>query len=99
MKKALLLCAVVGVFATIVLAPSALGGNTPSGAGPAAPCGFGSCFVPQFTAVGQTNSYSGPLASEILFADCCTAGDNYKVSGKGPSFAGSVKWTSTGTLN
>jgi hypothetical protein len=99
MRKAIVLFAIVGALA-VVLAPGVSAGNTPSGNNGQVACGFGSCFVPSFTATLQTNSYSGPAASVVEFADCCTAGDTYKVTVKGPgAYSSTTKWTSTGALN
>jgi hypothetical protein len=75
--------------------------NTPRwhGSSPQAACGFGSCFVPNFNAAGDVAVYKGPAAARVEFADCCTAGDKYKVIAKGPSGSSTNVFTSSGTLN
>jgi hypothetical protein len=97
MRKAVLLFAVVAALA-VVLAPAGSAGNS-IGAGAQAACSFGSCFAPFFSATGQTNTYAGPAASAFNYADCCIAGDTYKVTIKGPgSYKSVTSWKSSGAL-
>jgi hypothetical protein len=87
LKRLLILLTVVGVF--MVLAPAAMAQNeTSAGAGPATPCGVGTCFVERFFAAGTTAVYVKPAGGGIITvwaADCCAAGDQYLVTVKGPA--------------
>jgi hypothetical protein len=88
--------ALVGALATAGSASAA--GNATSGVGSSVACAFGSCFAPQFNAVGETDEYTGPAAAVAEFADCCIAGDTYKVTAKNKKVKASITFTSEGTL-
>jgi hypothetical protein len=98
-RKAIMVAVVAGALAVGLVASSAIAGNTPSGVGSQAACAPGSCFAPFFGAAGDVNKYRGPLATTVVFADCCLAGDTYKGKAAGPSANGGVKWTSVGPLD
>jgi hypothetical protein len=55
--------------------------------------------VPNFPAAGSSVVYKGPAAYWVGFADCCVAGDKYKVTASGPLAKSSTTFTSSGTLN
>ncbi len=59
-------------------------------------CVFGSCFVPAFLSLEDSNTYSGPAARRVEFADCCVPGDTYKVILQGPRAKSTTRWTATG---
>src|SRR5262249_32413386 len=101
MKKVVLGFAAI---ATIVAfaAAGAVASNSPSGARGSAGCGGAACFVPSFPAVGSVVKYkSATAASVITFADCCLAGDKYKVAIRavGSPSADTYQFTSFGSLN
>jgi hypothetical protein len=105
MKKAILGLAAVGA-AIAMLASVALagnGGNTANGTGSAVSCSFGSCFAPLFNSVGDVVKYktTGSAARIFQFADCCVAGDKYKVAirASGSPAADTYQFTSYGTLS
>ncbi len=103
MKKVIAGVLALGAVVAVVASGALAGNNAPSGAGPATSCGFGSCFVPEFSAVGGVVKYktSGSAATTFGFADCCTAGDKYKVAIRavGSTSADSYQFTSFGSLN
>ena len=98
-RKAIMFVVVAGALTAALVASSAIAGNAPSGASTQGACAPGSCFAPSFLAVGDISKYRGPLASTVVFADCCLAGDTYKGQASGPSGKGAVKWTSVGALD
>ena len=102
MKKAILGLAAIGAL-VVVVASVAVAGNSPSGVGSSVACSFGTCFEPNFNSVGDVVKYktSGSAARIFQFADCCTAGDKYKVAirASGSPAADTYQFTSYGTLN
>ncbi len=94
-----LILLLVAVALTGAAGMAAFAGNTASGPATAVACGFGSCFVPAYGSLADSNSYSGPGAGRVEFADCCLAGDTMKAILKGPRGKATIRWTSAGTLN
>jgi hypothetical protein len=62
--------------------------------------GLGSFFAPDFQAEKETMVYEAaqPTNAVIRAADCCVAGDKYKLLVKGADYKQKVIWTSSGSL-
>ena len=80
------------------------GDNTPSRSviPPKAACAFGSCFVPNFDAVGEVAEYEGPGAAgpvRFEYADCCTDGDRWAVQISGAGSQASAQFLGVAPLN
>jgi hypothetical protein len=98
-RKAIMFVVVAGALTATLVATSAVAGNTPSGVGSQGACAPGSCFAPNYVANGEVAKYKGPAATTVVGADCCVAGDTYKLKAGGPSGIGAIKWTSSGELD
>ncbi len=88
------LCVAVAV--AVVAGATAMAGNSINEPTVGLDCVFGSCFVPAFLSLADSNSYSGPAARRVEFADCCVPGDTYKVILRGPRAKSTTRWTATG---
>jgi hypothetical protein len=106
MKRTLTFLTVFGM--VLALSTVALAGdNFPvasavaSAVDPQAACATGSCFVPAYNADGEVAVYKGPGTGtvQVWAADCCIAGDNYKLIIKSAVAKDKVKWMSAGSLD
>jgi len=89
-------CATLVVFIVGLVSVAGAQSNVPSEPGPLLACAFGSCFTPQFDAVGDVAVYKGS-GDTAEVADCCFEGDTYKAVLKNKSTKEKDKVTFTGS--
>lgn len=100
MKYLLILLTALALTAGLGTVALAQNAPDPSGADTSAACALGTCKVPMFSAVGEKAVYKGGSGPVVSAADCCIAGDTYKLWVKNSSGTiTKVKFTSSGSLD